>query len=140
MARPSLAWLPSRVMRIRLVAPLGAGFLVALALAGFPASASDASIMVVGDSWNPSAVTINTGEKVTWKTDGIGFHNVCVLKPGTTGDTCTSSNQEYKNGAVSQDWSSYNNSHVFATPGTYQFFCEAHKAIGMVGTITVQGS
>ena len=127
-------------MRIRLLAPLLAGFVVALALAGFPAVASDASIMVVGDSWSPSTATIQAGESVTWKTDGVGFHNVCVLKPGASGDTCTSANTEFRNGDVSQDWSSYTNSHVFTTPGTYQFFCEAHKSLGMVGTITVQGS
>lgn len=128
-------------MRIHLLLPLSAGFLAAIAIAGFPASASDQSIAASSatDTWNPNSVTIQVGENVTWSTDRVGFHNVCVLKPGASGDTCTAANQEFRNGAVSQSWSGYTNSHTFTAPGTYQFFCEAHKSLGMTGTITVQG-
>src|SRR6478672_2654969 len=128
---------------MRKVAALGAGFLVAMAIATLPAVAGDASIAAVSasDTWNPSTATIQVGEKVTWSTDGVGFHNVCVQKPGTTGDTCTSANQEFRNGDVKQDWSTNpTNAHTFTAPGTYAFFCEAHKSFGMTGTITVQGN
>ena len=127
---------------MRIVA-LAAGFLVAMGVAALSASAGDASISAVSasDTWNPNTATIQVGEKITWSTDGAGFHNVCVLKPGTTGDTCTSANQEFRNGDVKQDWSgNAANGHTFTTAGTYTFFCEAHKSLGMTGTITVQGN
>src|SRR5262249_57097119 len=108
---------------------------------GFPVSASDQSIQAQTStySFSPKAVTINVGDKVTWSTDGLSYHNVCVLKPGMSGDTCTASNQEFRNGDPAMSWSGYTNSHVFTTPGTYQFFCEYHKSLGMTGTITVTG-
>ena len=73
---------------------------------------------------------------VTWTTDGVFPHNVCVQKPGNTGTTC----DEFRNGPASTDWSgNATNSHTFTTPGTYTFYCETHKSFGMVGTITVGG-
>lgn len=116
---------------------LVAGLVTAALVAGFPASAADTTIaaMSAGYSWNPKNVTIQVGDTVTWTTDGVLPHNVCVQKPGTTGTTC----DEFRNGDPSTSWSSYTNSHTFTTPGTYTFYCETHKSFGMVGTITVGG-
>ncbi len=126
--------------RAGLFGALAAGFLAALALSGFPASAANQSIVANDDAgpvWKPNAVTIQAGESVTWATDG-GFHDVCVLKPGATGDNCdNSSTKEFKNGDPAPSWSAYTNSHTFTTAGTYTFFCEVHKGDGMTGTITV---
>jgi plastocyanin len=124
-------------MRIR-VGALVAGLVTAALVAGFPASAADTTIaaMSAGYSWNPKNVTIQVGDTVTWTTDGVLPHNVCVQKPGTTGTTC----DEFRNGDPRTSWSSYTNSHTFTTPGTYNFYCETHKSFGMVGTITVGGA
>lgn len=122
-------------MRIRPVIALGAGFLAALGLAGFPASAADAVVAAQSGttSWSQTAVTINVGETVTWSTDGGAYHNVCVQTPGNTGPTC----DEFRNGDPATDWSANAmNSHAFTVPGAYHFFCQAHP-VAMTGTITV---
>jgi plastocyanin len=106
---------------------------VAAAFAVANASASDASIAAQESSWSPSSVTIKAGESVTWTNSG-GFHNVCVQKPGTTGDTC----DEFRNGEASTTWTSA--AHTFSTPGTYAFFCEIHRGSGMTGTVTVEAT
>src|SRR5947208_16025507 len=121
------------MMRIRLMAPLAAGFLAAAAISGFPASAADQSVAASGFSWTPNNVSVDAGDSGTWTSDG-GFHNVCVQKPGTSGSDCS----EFTNGSPSSAWTS--TSHTFTTPGTYTFFCEAHRSLGMTGTITVGGS
>lgn len=121
------------------IAALAAGASAALAASGLPAHAASSSIIAQPtNSWNPSSVTISAGDSVTWSNGG-GFHNVCVLKPGGSGDSCAGNpDAEFRNGAPSSDWSGYTNSFTFTTPGTYTFFCEAHKSLGMTGTITVQ--
>ncbi|MEA2492091.1 MAG: hypothetical protein QOJ29_2 [Thermoleophilaceae bacterium] len=124
-------------MRIRFAVALAAGFSAALAIATFPAQASNATIAAAGFSWNPSTATIAVGESVTWTTDG-GLHNVCVLKPGSAGPAC----DEFNNGPKNTDWSGYTNSHSFTTAGTYRFYCQQHgdaAGNGMAGTITVTG-
>jgi plastocyanin len=122
-------------MRMRLVVALGAGFLAALGAASFPASAADAVVAAQSGSktWSQPAVTIKVGEKVTWTNDG-GYHNVCVQRPGTSGDAC----DEFTNGPIDNVWTSA--SHQFVAPGTYAFFCAAHRAVGMTGTITVEAA
>ena len=128
---------------MRRLAPLAisaaAGIALALAVSGLPARAASASITAEPtDSWNPADVTITVGDSVTW-TNGGGFHNVCVLKPGGSGDTCSGNpDAVFRNGDPSSDWSSYTNSFTFTTAGSYTYFCEVHKSLGMIGTITVQ--
>ena len=119
------------------VGALVAGIVTAALVAGFPAAASDATIAAQSAtfSWSPQTATVHVGESVTWTTDGILPHNVCVQKPGNAGTTC----DEFRNGDPATSWSSYTNSHVFTAPGTYTFYCEQHKAEGMTGTITVVG-
>jgi plastocyanin len=117
-------------MRLRVATALVAGFAIAIAIAGFPAVASDATIAAGTQSWGPNHATITAGESVKWTNAG-GFHNVCVQKPGTTGDSC----DEFTNGTPSDAWTEA--THQFTTAGTYEFFCAAHKSLGMTGTITV---
>ena len=116
---------------MRAVAALALGLLAALAVAGLPASASDATVAAVSNTgWNPPSVAINPGEKITWS-NGTGFpHNVCVAAAGSD-----SGCGEYRSGDPSPSWPSEGYSHVFATAGTYKYICEQH--VGMKGTITV---
>lgn len=119
---------------MRAVLALVTGILVAIAVAGMPAAASNATIAATAqNTWSPSTATITAGESVTW-TNGGGFHNVCVQKPGTSGDAC----DEYTNGDPATTWTSA--THSFSTPGTYAFFCATHRSLGMTGTITVEAA
>lgn len=59
-------------MRVRHLAPFVAGLLAAFLLAGFPASAANETLAANGFSWQPSTVTIQPGESVTWTNAGAG--------------------------------------------------------------------
>ena len=119
-------------MRKRVVIAAPLGLAVALACAGFPASAADPTIAAnsATDTWDPSTTSIHVGDSVTWTNDN-GFHNVCVQKPGSS-----SGCDEFRNGDPGPTWTSV--SHKFTAAGTYSFFCEQHKLTGMSGTITVE--
>src|SRR5438067_1744041 len=74
----------SRPMRASLIALL-AGIGAAVLVAGFPAAAADQSISAVSyTNWNPSSVTVDPGNTVTWSNDTAYSHNICVAKPGDT--------------------------------------------------------
>ena len=113
-------------MRKRLVIAALAGLVVALLIAGIPASASDPTIAATPtNTWNPSTASIHVGDTVTWTNDG-GFHSVRLV-----GDA---------NPLVAADpgWTSVKK--TFTQAGTFTFYCEIHgnpDGSGMAGTITV---
>jgi plastocyanin len=107
------------------------GFLAALVVAGFPASAADQSIAAQSfTGWQPANVFIGVNESVTW-INGTGLsHNVCVRASGaSTG--C----DEFRSGDPSGSWPSGGYTHPFTADGTYAYLCEQHT--NMKGTITV---
>src|SRR5207248_9281553 len=91
--------------------------------------------------WNPSSVTVDPGNTVTWSNDTAYSHNICVAKPGDTpqglatdptGASCT----EFRNGApAAGPWSAM---HTFTAAGTYKFICQEHTNI--TGTVQVAAS
>jgi plastocyanin len=81
------------------------------------AQAAPAAVTAGGDKFAPAAVTIETGEAVTWDF-ADGAHNV-------KGDGW-SGNNDFGKGS----WSK-----TFASAGTYAYVCEAHPS--MKGTVTV---
>lgn len=111
-----------------------------LMLFAAPALSTSATVDAVGTSWSNTAPTITAGDSVTW-TNNTGIpHNVCVLKPGSSGSTC----DEFRNGDPSANWTSNaTNAHVFDTPGVYHFYCQVHGSAtsntGMSGNVTVAG-
>ena len=108
-------------MRHPRTAALTASIFTTARLAAPAAHAAPATI----DWKDPSKTTnqINAGESVTWNVVESG-HNIDVISgPETFKST---------NG---KDASGTQFSHVFNTPGTYQFICDYHS--GMKGTITV---
>src|SRR3954447_13758066 len=117
---------------MRAAAALAAGLLVALAVAGLPASATTQSVAVSYTSWNPSSVAVQASDDVTWSNSTGYMHNVCVAAAGAS-----SGCGEFRSGAPSDAWPSGGFSHPFASAGTYKFVCENHPS--MSGTITVGG-
>lgn len=92
---------------------------IALASAG-PASAADATIDAqASNSWNPSHVTIDEGDHVTWRNLDEGFHSL-VLE----GDPKVPAGPNWTSSAI-----------AFDQPGTYSFNCGIH--LNMTGTVTV---
>lgn len=111
-----------------------------------PAFAANFTVMVgqngSGQSafaFNPSALTINAGDTVTFTnfcpSGSCGFHNVDSTGGPTTfkcSTNCTSNNTPN-----STAWSDVV---PFPTPGTVTYQCDQHFSFGMTGTIIVQGT
>jgi plastocyanin len=86
-------------------------------------------------TFSPSSVTVTAGTIVTWTNDAGTPHNV------------TWSSAAGRNAAGAGDgtgdtdsFASGSHTRVFATPGTYDFYCTIHGSptAGMRGTLIVQ--
>lgn len=102
-------------------------FVVPLALLLAPAPGATAADQAVtagpGLSFTPDAVTVNQDESVTWTNAG-GLHNVRF-----------EDNSFAQPPFVSTDpWSV---TRSFGTAGSFRYFCDAHRALGMTGTVNV---
>jgi plastocyanin len=80
-----------------------------------------------GSSFSPSNLTITVGDEVVW-TNNSGSHNVDGLISKFP------SNPESFGNAVGAGWTY---KFTFNTAGTYDYQCDIHGAMGMVGKITV---
>ena len=87
------------------------------------------STIITVDSTNfrfsPSSVTINETESVRFFWDGQVFPHNAVEENGVFDSGETASDEDYK--------------FIFVKGlnGTFEYYCEPHRSIGMVGTITV---
>lgn len=86
------------------------------------------SVSLGAASFTPSTLTIDIGDTVEW-TNGLTLHNV----NGTT--TSYPANPVSFGNAIAANWTF---SHVFDTPGSYDYQCDVHVLLGMVGLIKVQ--
>jgi|1185.fasta_scaffold13913_3 plastocyanin len=96
----------------------------ALALASTPAWAAPATVVVDSHDFAPNAVTVNTGEAVTWDVRESG-HNIDVWDGP----------EKFKS-TSGKDAAGTQFTHTFTKAGTYQYICDYHS--GMKGTVTVQ--
>lgn len=90
--------------------------------------ATNHNVTTVGNTFSPANITINQGDTVTW-TNGGGFHNV-----NATQTTYPNNPEGFGNSVSSSSWTFQ---HIFTIPGTYDYQCDPHTAIGMVGTVIV---
>jgi len=88
----------------------------------------DHYVEVLNNVFVPEDITIELGETVVW-TNTSGFHNV----NGTQG-TFPNNPVGFGNGAASENWTY---AHTFTIAGTYDYQCDPHVGLGMVGTVTV---
>lgn len=85
------------------------------------------SVTVTNYQFSPKNLTITAGDEVVW-TNTLGSHNV-------NGTTATfSSNPVSFGNDVGTGWTY---KFVFSTPGTYNYRCDPHAAMDMVGTVVV---
>ena len=102
-----------------------------LALAALiPLSATAQSLFVVdvsGTSFSPDNITINKGDTIRW-INTQGSHNV----NGTLATFPT--NPEPFGNSIGAGWTYV---HKFLNPGEYDYRCDVHFSMGMVGHITV---
>lgn len=88
------------------------------------------TVTASGISFSPADITISVGETVEW--DNInGFHNVNGNQSTFPGNP-----ESFFSGApANAPWSF---SHTFNIAGSYDYRCDLHFGMGMVGTITVE--
>lgn len=109
-----------------------------LAVKGSPSEENTASCETTPDhtiearndnTFAPNDITIDVGQTVRWINTG-GFHNV-------NGDQATYPNnpESFGNGASSTDAWTYD--YTFFVEGVYDYQCDPHIGLGMVGKITV---
>ncbi|MCC7366181.1 MAG: CHRD domain-containing protein [Dehalococcoidia bacterium] len=96
---------------------LAAGLAVSL---GQPARAADQSVAVIDFSFQPSNVTVNVGDEVTWTNNGAVAHTV------------TAAGGQFDSGTLSAGASF---AHTFTAAGTFNYHCDFHPS--MVGVVTV---
>lgn len=89
------------------------------------------NVTTVGNTFSPANITINLGDTVTW-TNGGGSHNV-----NATLSTYPNNPEGFGNSISSSSWSFQ---HIFSIAGTYDYQCDPHTSMGMVGTVVVQST
>jgi len=89
------------------------------------------NVTTVGNTFSPANITINLGDTVTW-TNGGGSHNV-----NATLSTYPNNPEGFGNSISSSSWSFQ---HIFSIVGTYDYQCDPHTSMGMVGTVVVQST
>jgi plastocyanin len=89
------------------------------------------TINTAGNSFSPSNLTINVGDTVIWNNTG-GYHNINAILA-----TYPSNPEGFGNGVAAAPWSFQ---WVFTMPGTYDYQCDTHVGLGMIGVIVVNNS
>ena len=99
-----------------------------IAMMTMPAAAQTKHVVEVSNTvFTPDNLEIMTGDTVEW-VNIEGFHNVNGTKETYP------SNPEYFGNNTGNGWTY---SHVFNTPGEYDYQCDPHVNLGMTGKITV---
>ena len=109
--------------------PAAAGFVAALAIIAFSASATPdgasgapeaVSVTMTVNRFVPGTIHVRQGGSVTWQNTSDIVHTV------------TGSGFDSGNVAAGESFT-----HTVAKPGTYSYYCTPHRGAGMVGTVVV---
>jgi plastocyanin len=108
-------------------------WLLALSLLMLSASApaawaqgAEVSVGMEDNFFDEANITVEPGTTVTW------------VQRGQYGHTTTSYDGLWDSGLI-EGGTDGTYSFTFEEPGTYEYFCEPHEEMGMVGTVTVTG-
>lgn len=101
---------------------------ISLLAVGSNAGATDWSVEIVDNQFNPSLLSIEIGDSVTWTCTTVTNHTV------TSGTNCTPDGL-FDSGLLGlNDTFGYR----FNNEGSYPYFCIPHCAGGMTGSIHVE--
>ena len=105
----------SKVARTKRIALSGAAVALALlALAAEGTAATDTNVSIVFRAYQPSQLTVLSGQTVSWRNSGLGPHTV-------TADAGQFDSGTLQGGATF--------SYTFSTPGTYLYSCTIHPTM-----------
>lgn len=96
--------------------------------------------MVAGDDgtalrFDPSLVWVEAGGTVTWGLES-GNHSVTAYHPDNDRPQRIPEDADpFDSGVLAESDPTFE--HTFETPGVYDYYCEPHRANGMVGTVVV---
>ena len=93
---------------------------------------SNHTVKTVGNTFSPKDIIILPGDTVTFINSDLGYHNV----NGTT-STYPNNPKSFGNSVSTSLWTYQ---YIFNVEGSYDYQCDPHLGVGMVGTITVQKS
>jgi plastocyanin len=96
---------------------------VALCFTATSPAATDVSVSIVDRAYDPTPLTVNVGETVTWTNQSLMSHTVTAVG-GTFGSGILSPRESF--------------SVTFSTPGEYLYTCTIHPS--MKGTVIVRGA
>ena len=103
-------------------------FLVFCSLSSF--AQTKYTVAVTDYKFTPKDLNVSVGDTVEWQ-NTQGYHNV-----NATQATYPSNPESFGN-SLGTNWTF---THIFNTPGSYDYRCDAHFALGMVGTVTVSAA
>lgn len=90
---------------------------------------ADVDVEVSSNIFTPADITITVGDDVEW-TNVNGFHNV----NGSLAAYPSNPEGFISGAAAPAPWTFR---HTFTVPGVYDYHCDPHQGLGMVGTVTV---
>jgi plastocyanin len=125
-SRHRITW---RALRVAAGGIVVGGVVTAAGVAGAAQQAAPAGVSVTSTAYTPPAVSVNTGEKVTWTIDDELPHNVDGI------DGPDPAWVAYQSPIVAKGVAEY----TFTQPGTYTYHCTVHPT-QMSGTVTVTGA
>jgi plastocyanin len=100
-----------------------------------PAGAATFNVAVSSNRFVPSQLAIHVGDTVTFTNSG-GFHNVAA----NDGSFRCAQGCDDAGGNGDPSNESWSATVTFDAAGAFGYHCEVHASMGMVGTITVEGS
>jgi plastocyanin len=112
-----------------------------------PITGKTVEVKMIGDGttykFDPANVTIKQGDGVKWVMVSGGPHNVAFIDTPAPAQSQLSANmpnqmKELTSPMMMTPNETYTVSFAKVPPGTYNFHCEPHAAMGMKGSITVQ--
>jgi plastocyanin len=95
-------------------------------------AAADAVVEVGPDAsfvFEPSDLDVAVGATVRWEWRSGGHNIVVDSQPDGADWSGTAGEDTYDEG--------HTHTHTFDTAGTYEYYCDPHRALDMVGTVTV---
>ncbi len=105
--------------------------ILAVSIMAMPAFAQTKHVVAATNNvFTPAEIEVMAGDTVEWVNEE-GYHNV-----NATQETYPDNPESFGND-LGRDWTF---SHVFTVPGTYDYQCDAHVALGMVGKVVVTDS